>query len=204
MARITACLLLCAMAGAVLWGCSSSTEPDLPADLPYPLRTSPDSLLAQLRWAYEHEDLDVYMECLADSFTFYLCEDDWTNDPTLPQFWRRLEEDAIHTNMFAEAGSVDRITLTLTTTDVDTVSIPDGRGVGWVYEESVDLRVYVGSTIYLATQPNAFTIRLDPDEVGPNAEALYEIWAWRELDHWRGGASSMVSRSWGSVKAMFR
>ena len=206
MARLPACVLLCALAGAVLWGCTSSSDPDLPDPLPYPLRTSPENLLARFEWAYENEDREVYLDCLADSFTFYLNEDDWTNDPTLPRFWRLSEEDTIHTHMFAEAGDVDRIMLTLTMTSVDTVSVPDdgGRGTGWEYTEAVDLRVFVGTTIYLATTPQAFIIRVDPDEVGPEGETLYEMWAWYDLEYADGGARSGEESTWGSIKALYR
>jgi len=202
MRRFAALAVIALIAGAMLWGCSDPEDDDSPNDLSCPLRTSPDSLLAQLVWAYEHEDVDVYLDCLADSFTFFLCEDDWQSDPTLPHFWRLSEEETIHSNMFGEAGDVDSIYLALETLSVDTVSVPDGRGVGWEYEEDVDLRVYIGQTVYLAGDETAFTIRVDPDDVGPNGETLYEVWEWRDLE-WTGRAATEQT-SWGRIKAFFR
>jgi hypothetical protein len=144
------------------------------------------------------------MDCLADSFVFYPREEDVNAPGGLPPFWRRGAEDTIHTNMFSEEGPVDRITLTLTTTSIDTVSIPGERGAEWIYTEDVDLRVWIGSNMYWATTPSGFTVALDLDDVGPQGETLYEIREWHDLDIWRGGAVPDEESSWGTVKALFR
>ena len=208
MARSTAVVALLALTGALVWGCSHPTNHEIPPDLPYPLRSSPDSLMAQLAWAYEDMSLGVYLDCFADSFVFYLSEEEVEENPELePGYWRKAVEETIHAGMFGgSAVSADSIRLALTTTEIDTVSVPDGRGrgTGWEYREAVFLRLYVGDTEYWATKPSVFVIRQDPDDVGPNGQTLYEIWEWRELDDGKCGGRQAVMRSWGALKALYR
>jgi hypothetical protein len=207
MARSRAIVTLLALTGALLWGCSHPTDNEGPPDLPYPLRSSPDSLMVQFVWAYNNTDLDVYLDCFADSMVFYLNPDEVAGNPELePGYWRKAVEDTIHAHMFGDgAMSADGIELTLTTTAVDTVSVPDGRGVGWEYTEAVDLRLYIdGGWTFWATAPSVFVIRQDPDDVGPNGEPLYEIWEWREIDHFMRDGVRAVQSSWGSIKALYR
>jgi hypothetical protein len=209
MARSMAIVLLLALTGALMWGCSSPTDHETPPDLPYPLRSNPDSLMAQLVWAYNNMDLDVYLDCFADSLVFYLSEEEVAEHPELePGYWGKAVEETIHASMFGSgAVHADSIYLALRTTDIDTVSVPDGcgRGVGWQYREAVNLRLYVGGDwMYWAAAPSAFIIRQDPDDVGPSGETLYEVWEWRELaPAMREGVGTEQS-SWGSIKAMYR
>lgn len=209
MVRFLAIVALLGLAGALVCGCSSPADHETPPDLPYPLRSSPDSLMAQLEWAYSNMDLEVYLDCFADSLVFYLKEDDVAEHPELePGYWRKAVEDTIHAHMFGDgAMSASRIELTLTTTAIDTVSVPEerGRGVGLEYAEAVDLRVYVGGGwMYWATAPSIFVIREDPDDVGPDGETLYEIWEWREIDPWARDGARAEQSSWGSIKALYR
>ena len=209
MARSAATAVLVALVAALVWGCSSPTDHEIPPDLPYPLRSSPDSLMAQFVWAYENMHLGAYLDCLADSMVFYLSEEDVQGNPDLePGYWRKAVEETIHSRMFGGlAWSADSTRLTLTTIDIDTVSVPDDRGrrgTGWKYTEAVFLRLYVGEVQYWATQPNVFVIRQDPDDTGPGGETLYEIWEWRELDDWKCGGRQAEMRSWGALKVLYR
>jgi hypothetical protein len=208
MARSVALAALLALVAALVWGCSHPTDHEIPPDLPYPLRSSPDSLMAQFVWAYENMDLGVYLDCFADSMVFYLSETDVQEHPELePGYWRKAVEETIHGRMFTDdAMRADSIHLALTTTAVDTVSVPDGRGrgTGWKYTEAVDLRLYIGGEwMYWARSPSVFVIRQDPDDTGPGGETLYEIWEWRELDDSQDG-TGREHRTWGAIKAMYR
>jgi ketosteroid isomerase-like protein len=209
MARPAATVVLLALIGASIGGCIFTTDHDTPVDDPGPLRSSPDSLIAQLQWAYNNMDLDAYLDCFADSLVFYLSEEEVAEHPELqPGYWGKAVEDSIHAHMFGDgAMSASGIDLTLTTTAIDTVSVPDGRGrgVGWQYREAVDLRLHVGGNwMYWATAPSIFIIRQDPDDVGPRGETLYEVWEWREVDHAMRGGGRTEQSSWGAIKAMYR
>lgn len=194
------------LAGLGLSGCSSPTKTDDPVELPYPLRASPDSLIAQFVWAYENMDLEVYLDCLADSMLFYLSERDVENDPELePGYWGKAVEQAIHESMFGDGPlSPSRIELRLTPVAIETLRALGGQGrpIGWRYREAVDLRIYIGVWTYWATMPSLFEIRLDPDDVGPSGEPLFEIVEWQELDDWLGRAGREQT-SWGAIKALY-
>ena len=184
-----AVLCLVGLVATGLGGCWNPFAPDEgdgggDGDAEYKIRTSPSNVLHNLMTAYENKNAEEYLDCLAEDFIFFLNEDDWTNDPTLPQYWGKAEEQAIHENMFAEGGDVDRITLTLTL-DGTPVQVPGPEPEDpphWQYQESVDLRVYIGATIYLATAPSLYEFRIDEDPVGPSGETLWEIWRWYDLD----------------------
>ncbi len=160
--------------------------------------------MAQFVWAYENMDLEAYLDCMADSLVFYLDPDEVENNPELePGYWSKAVEETIHARMFDGTAGASSISLTLTTTGIDTVSIPDGlgRGVGWEYTKAVDLRVYVdGGWTFWASHPSVFVIRQDPDDVGPEGETLYEIWEWREVRYLQRGQSM----TWGAIKSLYR
>lgn len=208
MARFVGIVALTALTGALVSGCLFTTEGNTPVDAPYPLRSSPDSLMAQFVWAYENMDLEAYLDCMADSLVFYLDPDEVECHPDLePGYWSKAVEETIHSRMFDEATGASSIALQLTTTGIDTVSVPDkgGRGVGWEYTKAVDLRLHVGGTwTYWAAHPSVFVIREDPDDVGPNGETLYEIREWREDRYWQRGDRREEMSSWGAIKFLYR
>jgi len=164
--------------------------------------------MAQFVWAYENMDLEVYLDCMADSMFFYLDPYDVEYHPELePGYWSKAVEETIHARMFGEAAGASSISLTLATTGIDTVSVPGGRGrgTGWEYRESVDLRVYVeGGWTFWAAHPSVFVIRQDPDDIGPNGETLYEIWEWREPSDWDLHGARGEMSSWGAIKFLYR
>jgi hypothetical protein len=191
-------------------GCSSS-GPDIddPEDTsPYRLPTSPENVIYNLNLAYVDMDADGYLACLADSFVFHLNPDDVGNpENPLPEHWGKASEDTIHHNMFADDSDVVSVRLTLTTTDVDSVPGPDPGGDDdrWLYHEQVDLRVTVVMTpeniTYHATAPVEFLFQIDPSEVGPHGEQLWEIIHWWDL---RVTALRVENASWGSIKSLWR
>jgi hypothetical protein len=204
MARPAAIVVLLALIGASIGGCIFTADDDTPVDDPGPLRSSPDSLIAQLQWAYNNMDLDTYLDCFADSMAFYMTPEDAEHFP--PGHWGRAVEDTIHRRMFAETRDhTYDVELQLTTTAIDTVSVPGGRGrgVGWAYTEAVDLRLHVGEIIYWATGPSLFVVRQDPDDVGPDGETLYEIWEWHETSPGEQGGVRVQMRTWAAIKALF-
>jgi len=194
-------------------GCSSSgPEIDDPGDTsPYRLPTSPDSVIYNMTVAYTAMDVDGYLACLADSFVFHLNPAD-VHDPDnpLPAYWRKGEEETIHKNMFADDSDVVSVNLTLTTTHVDSMPGPAPRSDGdrWLYREAVDLRVTVTdvpeNATYHAAAPVEFLFRIDPNEVGPHEEQLWEIIEWWDVFDVERPGELVEYTSWGSIKALYR
>jgi len=185
-ALLTLCVVV--LVAVVAGGCWNPFAPggggggDVPEE--YEIRDTPEHVLHNLQTAYENSNATEYLDCLAEDFIFFLNEDDWTNDPDLPEYWGKAEETAIHENMFADGSDVDRIDLTLTV-DGEPIQVPGPEPEDpphWQYQEAVDLRVYIGTTIYLATAPSLFEFRIDEDDVGPQGQQLWEIWRWYDLD----------------------
>jgi hypothetical protein len=194
-------------------GCSSSgPEIDDPDDTsPYRLRTSPENVIYNLTVAYAGMDVDGYIDCLADSFVFHLNPAD-INDPDnpLPPQWSRDVEHTIHHNMFADDSDVVSVSLTLTTTHVDSMPgpAPGSDDDRWLYREAVDLRVTVTdvpeNTTYHAAAPVEFLFRIDQNEVGPHGEQLWEIIEWWDVPYQQRPGDLVESTSWGSIKALWR
>jgi len=107
--------------------------------------------------------------------------------------------------MFDEAGGVDRIDLSLTTSSMTPIPGPNPEDppLGWEFHQVVDLEVHIGSTVYLAQEPSIFRVRPDPDDLGPNGETLWEIHEWYDLSPAQRGGTRSEEASWGTVKAMF-
>ena len=207
---MTRVAMLAVLAGAVLLaGCSTSSGPG-DVEIPDLERTSPERVLAMLTRSYEEMDADGYLDCLAEEFVFYTAEAD-QNDPSspLPEDWDKATERIIHENMFGEETDVDRITLTLTNQSIDYnpgADPLDPADDTYSYVEAVDLRVYIpipgDDLILLATADNMFVFGVDPDEVGPEGETLWEVKEWHDIQY----ASTRwdEASSWGRVKAMYR
>ena len=180
--------LLCAVscAAVLVGGCSTpSSGPDIPAGPEFRDRTSPENVLYNLELAYEEMDLDEYLDCLSEDFEFFPNEDD-VNNPELdiPAVWWKVDEAAMHENMFAGDSDVETITLTLTIASITyDEGIPeDPLDDTWICTVDVDLRVnLVTGTTYLATAPSEFRMRIDIDQWGPNDELLCEINFWYDL-----------------------
>lgn len=198
--------VLAVLAGglAAFTGCSNPAGSGDDTDLP-PLRTAPANVMERLEWAYNNTDIETYLDCLSDDFVFFLNPDDVEEDPGLePGYWGKATERTIHEQMFGSTGThADSVKLALMQVGTPVPVDPgDGTGTHWQYKEAVDLKVYMGAWIYLATAPSLFQFRIDQDETGPHGEQLWEIWRWYDLD----GASSGrdAQSSWGSIKALFR
>ncbi len=163
----------------------------------YRYRLTPEDVLHNLTTAYEYMNAEEYLLCLAEEFMFLTAEAD-QNDPNepLPPDWGKQVEREIHENMFGDESDVDRITLDLTDGPIEFVPGPfpdETYDDVWMYTEEVDLRVFIplpdDELMYLATADNMFTfqIDLDPGQVGPNGEPLWEIIEWEDLEE-RAGA----------------
>lgn len=175
-----------------------------------PHRTSPADVIDQLEAAYIARDLESYMDCLSDSFIFYPTEED-VQDPSndIPAEWYRSTERTIHENMFGGSSNVESITLTLTNDEIfwDEQDPSDPLDDIYSHTEDVDLRVnIVEGVTYLATEPSMYLLRVDPDEVGPYDELMWEIFEWHELSNWKRGNESERAEdtSWGGIKALYR
>ena len=174
-------------------------------------RTSPAEVIDQLEAAYNAMDVGDYLDCLSENFVFYPCEMDVQNpDLDIPSEWYRSMEQIIHFNMFDAASSVTSVQLTLTNTYVfwDEQDPEDPLDDIYSHPEDVDLWVNLndGYVSYLADAPQHYLLRVDPDEVGPYGELMWEIYEWYDLDgEGRGGGSDgRENDTWGGIKAMFR
>ena len=215
--KLGVCVLLCAFAVAVA-GCWNPFAPDgggggPPDQVQYKVRSSCENVLYNLSTGYIYMNADEYLDCLAEEFVFYLNPDDWGNPQNdLPELWEKQEEEAIHRNMFADGSDVDGINLTLTNIQIahdpgeDPEDPSDDR---WEYQEGVDLRVRTPPDLtYLATADQLFIFQIDPNEIGPDDETLYEVIEWHDLQPTcarpvpPGPGEELIS--FGRLKAMYR
>jgi hypothetical protein len=202
-----------------LAGCWNPFAPDEggggpPTQVQYKVRSTCDNVLYNLETAYEYMNLNEYVACLSESLVFHPNPAD-VNDPEnpLPEKWYKQDEVDIHRGMFEgndDQGPVDDISLNLTVTSFQFVPGPDpGSSLddGWKYICSVDLRVTIGEWIYVATAPAEFLFKIDPDEVGPESETLWEIVHWWDRDpDTRGREASEPGEertSFSRIKARF-
>ena len=174
-------------------------------------RTSPAEVIDQLEAAYTAMNVTDYIDCLSEDFVFYPCEMDVQNpDLDIPSEWYRSMEQIIHFNMFDAASPVTSVQLTLTNIYVfwDEQDPEDPLDDIYSHTEDVDLWVNLndGYVSYLADAPQHYLLRVDPDEVGPYGELMWEIYEWYDLDgEGRGGGSDgRENDTWGGIKAMFR
>ncbi len=202
---------------SALTGCWNPFAPDPGGNGPpvqpaeYRIRENPQDVIHNLKTAYVHMDADEYLDCLAEDFVFFLNPEDLLADPTLPEYWGKAGEEEIHVNMFGEGDPhVERIELVFTHEDDvwDDGDPGDPLDDLWTYREDIDLRVYLPEDLILWAEARAeFLFRVDPDEVGPGGEILWEIWNQWDLSvtEKRGGSGSSEDRtSLTQLKAMFR
>lgn len=211
-ARLVARSLLAAalalLAFSTLPGCSSnSLAPDegTEGDIGYHARTSPDSVMANLRLAYENRDLDPYMECLAADFVFYPSPGTLEELPWLPDSWGRDDEWYVHHDMFRDVYVME-IALELFQNG-EPVELPGpdpGDPVMYEYTFGVDLRVNCPDSLqYVATAPSIFLLAVDPDDTGPGGVPLWEILHWYDLDDNTACGRPVLPTTWGELKAMY-
>jgi hypothetical protein len=196
---------------ALIAGCSSSsTGPDDVEDI-YRTRTSPANVIYNLNLAYEEMDCEAFLDCLADSFRFYVSEYDSWGDPDLPDSWGMATERTIHRRMFGDEPvgdpslEIQQITLTLITITqehsggANPVDSSDDR---WTHLLDTDLMVWFPNNLQRrADEDVEMVFRIDPDETGRNGETLYELIGWYDL---AGEEERGESTSWGGIKAMYR
>jgi hypothetical protein len=197
-----------AVAALLLAGCTSSTGPELTPqpDVHYFARTTPDSVVANLRLAYEDRHLDQYLDCLAESFAFYPSERTLEENEWIPDSWGKTEEYQIHRRMFGPYGFVSSVALALLQ-EGEAVEIPGPQPedpVTYEYTFGVNLRVDCPDSVqYVATAPVLFVLQIDPDELSETGESLWEIIVWFDLDDDKDCGRPVMPTSWGELKAMF-
>lgn len=209
-AAVLAAVILAAviLAACLLAGCSSSTGPEYPpdSDVHYFTRTEPDSVVANLRLAYENQHLAPYLDCLAEDFTFYPSESTLAEHEWIPESWGKIEEHHIHDYMFGSYGFVHDIVLELLQQGgpVEIYSPIPEDPIMYEYTFGVDLRVNCPDGVqYVATAPSIFVLQIDPDEVSATDEPLWEIVLWFDIDEEGSCGRPVMPTSWGELKAMF-
>ncbi|MFH1690047.1 MAG: hypothetical protein ABIE42_07385 [Candidatus Eisenbacteria bacterium] len=205
---LTATAVAATLSALLLAGCTGSAGPEFAPqqDVHYFARTTPDSVVANLRLAYENQHVDNYLDCLAEDFTFYpsartLEENEW-----IPSSWGKTEEHQIHRSMFGPCGFVRSVVLALLQ-EGEPVKIPGPQPedpVTYEYTFGVDLRVNCPDSIqYVATAPVLFVLQIDPDELSATGEPLWEILMWFDMDDDNHCGRPVMPTSWGELKAMF-
>jgi hypothetical protein len=207
--RLTATVLAAViLAACLIAGCSNSTGPEYPlgADVHYFARTSPDSVIANLRLAYENRHLARYLDCLAEDFTFYPSEGTLAENEWIPESWGKIDEHQIHSRMFVSSGFVHEIVLGLLLegSPVEIEGPNPGDPSTYEYTFGVDLRVNCEDSLqYVATAPSLFVLQVDPDEVSATEEPLWEIVRWFDLDENGSCGRPVMPTTWGELKALF-
>lgn len=214
MRRLTANLLVAAViatafAAVLLAGCTTSTGPEFTPqpEEHYFARTSPDSVVANLRIAYEDRNLEQYLDCLAEDFTFYPSPYTLEQHQWIPSSWGKTEERYIHRSMFDPNGYFRQLILDLLQ-EGEPVAIPGPDPedpYSYEYTFGVNLRADCPDSIqYLATAPIMFVLQIDPDEVSGTGEPLWEILFWFDMDDDLScEGRPVLPTSWGELKAMF-
>ena len=203
-----AALTTAVLAASLLAGCTNSAGPEFPPDqaVHYFARTSPDSVVANLRLAYENQHLTPYLDCLAEDFTFYPSDRTLAENQWIPESWGKIEEHHIHDRMFEYHGFVHDIILELLQ-EGEPVEIPGptpADPVTYEYTFGVDLRVDCQDSLqYVATAPSIFVLQVDPYEVSATNEPLWEIVLWYDIDEESSCVRPVMPTSWGELKAMF-
>ena len=201
---------LCLVVALSATGCWNPFAPpegeDPPVNVSYKLRTSRENVLHNLRQAYVYKNLDEYLDCMSEDFMFYLNPDDPYEDPENPldDSWDKQTEEDIHEAMFAD---VERISLTMTHISDQVIDPPDpGDPPTWEYVEEIDLRVAIPPDLtLLADADQKFLFQIDPLEVGPAGETLYEIYEWHDLPALRRDDAPDGERvTVSALKAMYR
>lgn len=187
-ARFAPAVVLLAVLALSLAGCSLFAPPgggDPPGDDgSYKDRITCENVLHNLARSYERMESEEYIDCLADTFTFWLNEDDVIADPELPWYWDLAMESAIAHNMLDEGTAILSIQLTLTQFgDEEEIPAEDPADPSsWLYVETVDLWVNLPDDFrYRADSAARFKFSVDPNEVGPNGETLWEIAKWEDI-----------------------
>jgi len=196
----------------VFAGCSTTSgpdeidNPDHQEPVTFEPRTSPENVLLNLITAYEDMNALKYLDCLAEDFTFYTSEYAQEEDPELPASWDKATEMIIHEGMMGQDSPLTSVDLAMQPAG-DPVEIPGPLPedpVDWQYTCTVDLRVREPfDMVYMATAPSVFLFRVDPDEVGPEGEDLWEIVQWYDLNDEARGDTPVFPTSWGAIKAMY-
>lgn len=169
----------------------------------YVLPDSPTDVIEKFRQAYVAMDAIAVLDCFSDTFSFWLNPND-VNDPgnQLPESWDLADESTITWNMFGPDTDIIHISLTLTQLgDPVELPAPGGGDPGWAYVYDVDMFVYLPHQLTLwANAAARFELFVDPDEIGPAGETLWEIARWHDIDD----PARVEESSWGSIKAMYR
>ena len=168
----------------------------------YPLRDSPETALEKLRQAYELMDAEAYLDCLAEDLIFYVNPNDWTNNTRLPPEWYKPDEMSMHHNMFSEFSDVEHVTLSFTQIG-DWVEVPNPESRNnWEYNGNYDLRLeLLGGLKYVAQEGMTLLFHVDPDQVGPGGEELWDVLNWWDVDRFE--SSPVEPSTWGTIKALF-
>ena len=202
-------LLMTALANLVVSGCASpGAGPDL-SEPPegYFEPTSAENVIANLQLAYLNMDLEHYMSCFADTFTFY----PWppaAADTSLgiPSSWGRADEEALHAFMFSEESGFQVMSLSLATAYTQTIEGDDDQSIEddtFLRREHVLMWVRTNENgNRWVTAPSEFWLRARP--VGArDAFHVWEIYEWRDNPYEEDSRVGRENPTWSEIKAIY-
>lgn len=127
------CLLFSPLALMFQLNCSKPSQPE--EQTKYPLRTTPENVLINLELAYNEQNYEKYLVCLAEDFRFY---------STDLGSWDKEEEERIHRNMFNGTKRADKVVLKISGNDNFEDELPEHEG--WhILPRTYHLTVVAGS-----------------------------------------------------------
>ncbi|RMH71934.1 MAG: hypothetical protein D6675_05560 [Gemmatimonadetes bacterium] len=151
-----------------------SPQQDKPEKIRPLAPNTPENVLSNLVLAYRQRDIELYLDCLADDFEFYLLDEDWADfdgDGETDQFWGLALEEQFTRNMFEQAWRIELDDFRGTQSITDP-SDPSGKSK--ILKRSFTLRVWETeeSVDPLPAQGEAtFTLR-------PNEQGIWKIVKW--------------------------
>jgi len=170
----------------------------------YPARTTPQQAIEKLCLAYEAPNLFHYMDCLSDTFRFWLHPEDLYSHPEWPASWVYGNELALHSNMFGPIGQVNSISLCLVEVRApqEIASQPPGGPSSWLLAYNYSLRIDTdGVWDYIAEGGAQLKLSVDPTGTGPGGEPLWEVASWSDVESIQ---SAVEETSWGAIKSLYR
>jgi hypothetical protein len=194
-------------------GCGDDKKATEPDGSPYLARTSIENVMANLRTAYEEQNLGEYESLFdQDQFIFVFSPADVGGQAPLPPSWGWAEERASAGNMFADT-LVKKIELAFTFETPRPVEEGDDPPVDATHTThltSLDLIVTMENPdtgeqdIYVIQgDRHDFFFVQDPGET-QDGQPVWKIVEWRDrsLGHAFGFTTTVTT--WGQVKALYR
>lgn len=131
------------IAALAINGCLTGPDSSTASGPPWALCDSAFKVVENLRYAYNHMDLDLYMSCFREDFVFHILDYGWpyfdpSEDTDPDSSWGYSKEMHYHRSMFSAVHDIDL----QMTGDVQSPWTGDSTGESLQLLRSFDLKVY--------------------------------------------------------------